>query len=190
MPRIANLIPLPGVGDLESIAKTLIALLKNEGVDTNKGAALTELLESMTEWASKIEKLAEFTTELHKIQTDRKAASTSKSRQRKLAIWDDLTAELQQKMMCTTLNLVAQLHEARTEQAVSRPHEHEIIDSYRIANDVERHTRIWPEPKHQEYYHTLKPVRITLRSGRLGKMAVSYLTFTEVSDGAAHEASS
>lgn len=42
-----------------------------------------------------------FFSELREIQIQLEAATKSKSRQRKLAIWDNLTAKPQQKVMCT-----------------------------------------------------------------------------------------
>ncbi|KAF8600139.1 hypothetical protein BDV93DRAFT_511188, partial [Ceratobasidium sp. AG-I] len=105
--RIASLIPLPGVVELEGVAKGLIALLKDDDDYTTKGKALMELLESMTKCACSMDNLADFTrifpSDLVEIQKDLKAANKSKSRQRKLMVWDDLATKLQQKMLFTTL---------------------------------------------------------------------------------------
>ncbi|KAF8600136.1 hypothetical protein BDV93DRAFT_525664, partial [Ceratobasidium sp. AG-I] len=189
MSLITSLIPLPGVFELEGVAKGLIALLKDEDDYTTKGKALMELLESMTKCACSMDNLADFTRDLLEIQKDLKAANKSKSRQRKLMVWDDLATKLQQKMLFTTLNLVAQSHKALTEQRVGLSHQRELIKSHQITNDAEIHTRIWPNTEHQHCSPVLKPVKITLRSGRLEQTEVSYLTFAEDSEGTAHEAS-
>ncbi|KAF8593024.1 hypothetical protein BDV93DRAFT_530033 [Ceratobasidium sp. AG-I] len=187
MSRIANLIPLPGVVELEGVAKGLVALLKDDDDYMTKGKALMEQLESMTKWACGMDNLVDFTRDLVEIQEDLKAANKSKSRQRKLIIWDDLATKLQQKISFTTLNLVAQPHKTRAEQRIGLSHQREIIKGYQITNDAEIHTKIWPEPRYQWIYPTLKPVKTTLRSGQFEKTDVSYLTFSEDSEGTAHE---
>ncbi|KAF8594573.1 hypothetical protein BDV93DRAFT_529250 [Ceratobasidium sp. AG-I] len=187
MSRIANLIPIPGVVELEGVAKGFIALLKDDDDYTTKGKDLMEQLESMTKWACGMDNLADFTSDLRKIQEDLKAANKSKSQQRKLMIRDELATKLQQKMLFTTLNLVAQSHKALTEQTAGLSHQRKLIESHQITNDAEIHTKIWPEPWYHGMYPALKPVKATLRSGRFKKMEVSYLTFDEDSEGTAHK---
>ncbi|KAF8602788.1 hypothetical protein BDV93DRAFT_509057 [Ceratobasidium sp. AG-I] len=192
MPPMSSIIPLPGIGGLESVVKGLISQLKDEVDYHNNGAALMEQLESISLWAGNMNNLTEFTSELQETQRQLRAVNKSKSRQRKLMIWDELSMRLNQKMLSATLKLVAQLPKTLYEQAAGTSRQHQrqlqIVQSYQIINEAKVHSRAWP--KHLERHPTLnlKPVKITLRSGQFGKTAVSYLTFDEDSEDTTHAA--
>ncbi|KAF8599121.1 hypothetical protein BDV93DRAFT_526306 [Ceratobasidium sp. AG-I] len=197
MPRISNIVPLPGVSELESLARGFVSRLKDADFENNKRAILAKKLERLLEHSRKLGIPTELTSQLLEIQRQFQAADDSGSRLRvrsaehKLALWDDLSARLDEAMAVSTHDLVAQMQQARIQQAqVLQPQLHiaithlrqskvKIVNSYDITDQVE----IPSEGLIQGF----ERVKTTLRASRFGRLPVAYMTCVSDSRDVAHE---
>ncbi|KAF8600194.1 hypothetical protein BDV93DRAFT_286978, partial [Ceratobasidium sp. AG-I] len=105
MPRISNILPLPGIPELESVAHWFADHLKRDAnVENGKRTALSRRLNRLLEHTKILENPAKLTSWLLEIQTQLQAVVVSGPRlgvggaQRKLELWDKLTTELDESM--------------------------------------------------------------------------------------------
>lgn len=113
MNRIKNIVPLPGISELEDIARGLVRRLKELKYEDEKQASLGARLTRLIDCAKQLDDVIELKIELGKIQGRFEAAVKSSSRmgillaQRKLGLWEELDVKLNQIIETTTLRALA-----------------------------------------------------------------------------------
>ncbi|KAF8593593.1 hypothetical protein BDV93DRAFT_549489 [Ceratobasidium sp. AG-I] len=208
MPRINNILPLPGISELEALAQEFLNHLKDVEFERDKRAALARRLQCLVDHAKTLgipAGLIRVVIQLLEIQARFQAAGTSGSRlgirnsQRKLAIWDDLSARLDEIMEMNILSLTqtqqTQTQQAQTEQLTqmnkaitgSLRQRVKVIDGYRVTNQVEIRRGSVCKPEFNLSTQRYETVRTTLRAGQLGNLSVAYITFAADSWNVAHE---
>ncbi|KAF8602815.1 hypothetical protein BDV93DRAFT_523906 [Ceratobasidium sp. AG-I] len=186
---MSDVLPLPGVSELESAGRGLLRLLKYADIEHDKRATLSRRLESLIRRANELQNLPELTSQLLEIQKQFEVVDTSKSRlgirvaQRKLAIWDELKAKLDETMEINLLDLLVQTRK----EAYAPTNEHKIIPSYKITNEVKVPMGTIDDFGARYHFPVAKILKKTVRAGRFMKRSVAYLTFAADLDCITHQ---
>ncbi|KAF8594632.1 hypothetical protein BDV93DRAFT_565195 [Ceratobasidium sp. AG-I] len=188
--RLGELIPLPGVGELESIVKGLINLVNAAGYEKEELESLSRRLNRLTSIVGagrNCDAVTQLSSQLQNIKTRLEAELTRKSRLRVLKAGDRLRAsgmlhrELTELIEETQLRLqIANTHSAVEDRF-------RILNSYdMLFDDMESPTWVFQpyvlthEARKMAFERS--PIVINYRTGRLGTLHVTYKSFSSQSE--------
>jgi len=126
VPRISDVLPLPGVPELEIAGRGLIKLLKDADIEPDRRTALKRRLQSLIKHANELQCLPELTAQLLEIQKEVEAINTSRSRlgvlttQRNLAMWDKLKVKLDETVEVNMLDLLVRTRKEAHARPIER----------------------------------------------------------------------
>lgn len=195
MPKISNVIPLPGVSELQDLAQGFFRRLRDVEVEYDKRAALASQLDSLIKCAGDIDDLPELNAQLTEIQRRFETTEALRCRiglrqaQYKLKIWDELKVKLDEAIQVNTLKVVAQTRKDVTNLLVARSYtpKVDIAPAYEITSQVEISQAIWPEDLTKRIIEPPERVKTILRSGKYKHLSVTYRTFVADSKRTTHE---
>lgn len=195
MPRIASLVPLPGIPELENVARYFSNRLRDADLEHGTRATLERRLKYLIEGAKKLQDHAEITSQLLDIQTQFQAADIPNSRigirhaQRKLELWEELNSRLNETMEENMFDLIVQTRQAQFQQENTRSPELKVqtVESYKIASQAEIYRQDILSSIIAPSLRRLEKVKTTMRKGQYGGLSVSYMTFVADSKDVAHE---
>lgn len=196
---LINALPLPGVDEIVSVAKGLIARMQAAGCERNQCESLIRRIDGLIAAANVCNGLngfAEVLGELQAVKSRFETALKAKTKfseilqaQNRLRAYDNLGRELTELMEKAQLQLSASTHKMLMEQFNKRSIEQnfETIRRCDISFDDTK-SPTWAPSVHtgsRELIRQPNQVTILYRRGRLGKLRVTYASFIAHSDHAA-----
>ncbi|KAF8604866.1 hypothetical protein BDV93DRAFT_522168 [Ceratobasidium sp. AG-I] len=188
---LKELLPLPGISELEGIVRGLIQRSKDLSYEEDKRLELAARLENLIGCAKQLDDLSELSKTLGDIQNRLESVLKSNSRlgihqaRRKIAAWEELNRRLDRVMEVTLLQLVAKPRNTRIKHDALECYNNKlpVIPACEIVGQVEIFAQGFYGLHDGEYYpqnrRLYRDVASRCRSGRFGKLSVTYKTFND-----------